>query len=416
MAREARSGKHASLAAAVVVVVAALVLAPTNAFALTPELGGPTFQDTCTVCHADINTTRDAAVIFSHGNHIAYTCTSCHTEPPHPADGTRRPVMKDCFACHGLNHGANGEMATAVCADCHGPGPHKRRPASHVADYKGKPHVAPSLAKANTECAMCHTFRDCNLCHLREGVNWKPAVPFVYDTQNGCQGCHGSPFLAKSTAGGGVKSFFVTGVDASSHRAFTCSQCHVDFTHGDGKPETLSWSVNVGLACQNCHDHEKSAAQYAKSVHAEKLAAGDLKSATCGSCHGGHDIAKLDTDQAKRDLQLSAEAMCAGCHPDYWDNYSDYYHGAAYKSGALDAPACWDCHGSHELQPSTDASSSVAPANLAATCSGGQCHDQHTGASEEFIRANATMIHGKIGAREENPLVKLFNSVLGGVS
>jgi hypothetical protein len=416
VATETRSGRHVSRLALAIAVCIAVGLVPAVAAALTIEIGGSVYKSKCTVCHADINKTEDFAVTFTHGSHITYACSSCHTEFPHRPQGTLTPTMKDCFVCHGLNHGPQGEMATSECYDCHRLGPTTLRPKSHVADWKEKPHVDPSLAKANTECSMCHTLDDCNLCHLREGVNWKPDVPFVYDTQDGCQACHGNPLLTKTSGEGIVKSYLVTGVDESSHRDVTCSQCHTDFTHGDTRPATPLWAVNVGLACQNCHDHEESAAQYAKSVHAEKLAEGDLTSATCASCHGGHDIAKLDTDEAKRALQASAEAMCADCHQDYWDNYNDYYHGAAYKRGAKDAPACWDCHGAHELQPSADASSSVAPVNLAATCSGGECHDQHTGASEAFIRATAKMIHGKQDARAENPLVKLFRSIFGGRS
>ena len=36
-------------------------------------------------------------------------------------------------------------------------------------------------------------------------------------------------------------------------------------------------------------------------------------------------------------LSKAVPALCADCHPDYWDNYNDYYHGAAYKRGATDA-------------------------------------------------------------------------------
>jgi hypothetical protein len=413
---ETRSGKHVSRLVFTAIVIVALGLVPAVTAALTIEIGGSVYKDKCTPCHADINKTADSTVIFSHGNHIAYACSSCHTQFPHRPQGTLMPTMKDCFVCHGLNHGPQGKMATAKCVDCHKPAPQKRRPVSHVADWAAKPHVAPSLAKLTTECAMCHTLAECDLCHLQEGVNWKPDVAFIYDSQNGCQACHGNPDLTKTAAGGVLKSYFVTGIDASAHRDTTCTQCHADFTHGDEKPETPIWSVNVGLACQNCHDHEESAAQYQRSVHAEKLAEGDLTSATCASCHGGHDIARLDTEAAKQALHLSSEAMCADCHRDYWDSYSDYYHGAAYKRGALDAPACWDCHGAHEMQPSSDASSSVAPANLASTCSGGECHDQHTGASEDFVRATAQMIHGKQQVRADNPLVKLFRSIFGGRS
>lgn len=409
---EARSGRHVSRVLIVLGALFAVALVPAASSAVTIDIGGEVFKDKCTPCHADISQTQDFAVTFTHGNHIGWACSSCHTEFPHRPEGVLRPTMKDCFNCHALNHGPQGEMASGECYDCHKAGPVPLRPKFHTADWAEKPHVAPALESANTQCAMCHTVADCNDCHLKTGVQWTPAVPFAYDVKNGCQACHGNANLTK-TVDGRLKSYQVTGVDASAHRDITCVQCHSDFTYLDGvKQPTNLWYVNAGMACGACHDHDAAAKAYATSIHAEEIAKGNYKSATCGSCHGGHDIMLSDTKEASETIHASAEKMCASCHQDFYDSYSDYYHGAAYKAGASDAPACWDCHGSHTTQPAADKASSVNKANLTKTCA--SCHDQHGDATEGFIQASADMIHGKVAAREDNPVLGILSGIFGG--
>lgn len=416
--RETGSGKRVSRLLLIVVALAALAIAPAASSAITIELGGEVFKDKCTPCHADISKIKNTAIIFTHGSHISYACSSCHTEWPHRPQGTLRVVMKDCFNCHALNHGPQGLMATGTCTDCHKPGPTKLRPVSHIDDWKNKPHVAPSLAKLQTECAMCHTRAECDKCHLQEGVQWTPEVPFAYDPGNGCQACHGNPNLTK-LSGGLIKSYQVVGVDESAHRDVTCSKCHPDFSYGKGAPapKTNLWNINAGLACADCHDHDKQTADYNKSIHAEEIAKGNLKSATCGSCHGGHDIVLTKDNQAAKDaVHASSEKMCGGCHKDYYESYADYYHGAPYKAGAKDAPACWQCHGAHNTQPSADKESLTYAATLATTCGAGDCHDQHGDASQGFATSAAAMIHGKKDVRASNPVLKLVGKVFGGGS
>ncbi|MHB8706457.1 MAG: hypothetical protein ACYC77_08085 [Coriobacteriia bacterium] len=411
MRKEARSGKPVSRVLIVLGALIALAMVPAASSAVTIEIGGDVYKDKCAPCHADISQTEDFAVTFTHGNHINSACSSCHTEFPHRPQGVLRPTMKDCFNCHGLKHGSQGAMATGECYDCHKLGPVALRPAFHTDDWAEKPHVAPANEKANTQCAMCHTISQCDECHLQTGVQWKPATPFAYDVQNGCLACHGNANLTKMEAGE-VKSYLVDGVAASAHRDITCVQCHVDFTYTDVKPATNLWYVNAGMACASCHDHDEAAKAYATSIHAEEIAKGNYKSATCGSCHGGHDILLSDTSEASETIHASAEEMCADCHRDYYDSYSDYYHGAAYKAGAKDAPACWQCHGSHTTQPIADNASMVNPANLTATCA--SCHDQHGDATEGFIKASSDMIHGKVAAREDNPVAGILGAIFGG--
>lgn len=419
------SGKRIWIAVAVVVAIAAL---PALARALTVEITGEVYSDKCTPCHANYNSTnKHPTYIFTHGNHITYECRTCHPEFPHRPEGTDLPVMKDCWNCHGLRHGPQGVLATGVCTDCHGNKLEGLRPAFHTSDWAGKAHVQPANERLTTECSMCHTQSQCDECHSRENVFWSAPTPMVYDAKSGCLACHGSSNLIKATSVG-VRSFQVSGIDQSAHRDLACPQCHLDFAYKEVKGQTNVWSVNAGMSCaqKGCHDTDDPATQknedqvtaYTASVHGSKIAAGNLKSATCGSCHGGHTIQSLKTDKAKRALQLASKQMCSGCHLERWDNYNDSYHGQAYKAGAADAPACWDCHTAHATQPASAPASTVNDTQLANTCSGDSapegCHNQHKKASESFIEQTASMIHKQYDERENNPIFKMFPFLNGG--
>ncbi|HET6497474.1 MAG TPA: hypothetical protein VFH17_00260, partial [Coriobacteriia bacterium] len=402
------------------VLVVALVFAVgsgTVAFAIAQDggvividPGAPVYAGTCKACHAEIGEGDDPLVEFGHAPHMVYACSSCHATFPHTPAGTIVPDMQSCWNCHGLRHGPMGLIAGDDCAQCHGENVGRMRPESHTNDWAGTPHVQPALAGLRTSCMMCHTREQCDTCHDREEVVWRPTTPFTYDTGDGCLACHGDEHLTKASPDG-VKSYYVTDIDESAHRDLTCTQCHVDFNHTDEPPKTPLWRVNAGLACQGCHDHQEVAAVWAESLHGRLIAQGEYSSATCASCHGGHDIARLDTAAARRDLLFSAERMCAGCHREAYESYSDYYHGAPYKAGAQDAPACWHCHGSHEVRAVADPDSLMYPANAVETCGQAGCH---YGSDESFIEQGAGLIHGISEARAENPVLRWWKSLMDG--
>lgn len=375
----------------------------------------PVFEAGCHVCHGSLvqkDEDRISEIIFSHGYHRGqFDCGACHSEFPHSPAGIRRPTMDGCFACHGLRHGPVGIVATDKCEDCHKTRRDRLRPDFHTSDWAGKPHVQPSLEDLQTKCMMCHDGAFCDDCHKAEYVRWKPEVPYIYDPKDGCQSCHAQASMVRIGPGGTVASFQVTDLEGSAHSDLSCVQCHVDFKYEEGPDPTPIWNVNAGIACQNCHDHSEQATAYETSIHWTELQAGNYDSATCASCHRGHKIQRLDTDAAKTALHASALEVCARCHLDYYDAYNDYYHGAAYKRGTPDAPACWDCHGAHTVLPSTDPSSSVSAVNTPATCGREGCHRD---TSEGFVEAAKGLIHTKDEKASTNPVLQFFADLFGG--
>jgi hypothetical protein len=386
--------------------IAALAVAQDDG-TIVIDPGAPVYASTCKACHGVIAEGRNPLVEFSHATHMVYACSSCHEVFPHTPSGTITPDMKSCWNCHGLRHGPMGIIAGYECEQCHGPGFDEMRPEFHVRDWAETPHVQPSLDELRTSCMMCHTKAQCDECHDELGVVWRTTEQFTYDVENGCQACHGYENLTKVSADG-LKSYYVTGIEQSAHRDVTCVECHPDFSYTDDEPATAMWQVNAGLACQECHDHDEVAAVYAESLHGQLIAQGDYSSATCASCHGGHDIARLDTEAAKLDLLFSAEQMCAPCHQEAYDSYDDYYHGAPYKARATDAPACWHCHGAHEVLAVGDPASLMYPVNAIETCGQEGCH---YGSSEAFIEQSAHLIHGRSETVSENLIIRLWNRV-----
>lgn len=397
------------------------------------DLGGKVYAENCDPCHGNIADTGNfsSAIIFKHGYHQLVACSGCHTRFPHRREGTERPTMKGCFNCHGLQHGPMGELATGKCEDCHTARIESLRPTWHTYDWAKKPHVAPGEKELQSKCMMCHDRDWCVECHDTEGIRWNPGVPYVYDSSGGCLACHGDENLTKTT-GGAPKSYQVLGVEDSAHGELTCQQCHSDYRYEQATDPTPLWNVNAGLACRECHlkaefEDEKFAksskaavAEYDKSIHATSLNTwmkGDMKPTagttaqppTCGDCHGGHYIQRTDTAYAQQVMHGSAYRVCARCHEDEYASYDDYYHGAAYKKGAKDSPACWDCHEAHLILPSSDPDSSVSKQNMADTCGAEGCHKG--GSGEAFTQSAGDLIHQKTEAAESNPIRQFLQSV-----
>jgi cytochrome b subunit of formate dehydrogenase len=122
-----------------------------------------------------------------------------------------------------------------------------------------------------------------------------------------------------------------------------CMSCHGDpsaaSTNPDGSPRSLyvdqkafEESIHGSLDCTSCH------ADITEVPHEA-----DLKSVDCGTCHG---------DEMKA--------------------YQGSLHATALQNGDHDAASCKDCHGTHDMRPSTDPLSRTNPARLVETC--GACH------------------------------------------
>lgn len=223
--------------------------------------------------------------------------------------------------------------------------------------------------------------------------------------RSGCLVCHSDKNLQKLTAGR-EKSFYISEavIDQSAHRNVPCTGCHLDFNfqspHGKA---SIGFRDVAGLSCRNCHARDYGL--YQAGVHGSRLR-GNTKSPTCSDCHGAHDIGYITkSPMAAASLHKRGFLVCGRCHQRYWDNYSDYYHGIAYKNGAQDAPACWQCHRSHDIYNSKNPLASTNPANLAMTC--GACH----GGTQRGFLTYTPLIHTSGSVRQAIPVLGYYEAI-----
>jgi len=114
-----------------------------------------------------------------------------------------------------------------------------------------------------------------------------------------------------------------------------CADCHEASKHGSAFAMDLSHSVHEGLECQNCHQDKDTV------PHRE------LEDPFYVGCEG-----------------------CRTCHDDASEQYE--FHGRAERGTCEDMPHCSDCHGDHDVLPSSVKRSTVHPVHLPDTC--GTCH------------------------------------------
>lgn len=274
---------------------------------------------------------------------------------------------------------------------------------------------------------------------LLGGVGWAADAEVAEET---CMECHSDKELVKELPGGGEVSLFVDGgvLKGSVHGKLRCGECHGDVgeEHPDdgralkpvpcakcherqshtfgasvhGQAEARDGAKVPGCAdCHGRHDvlprldggskvhlnnllktcgecHPKAAEDVAASVHGKAMAKGEVDAASCIDCHEEHQISALSGQQAS----ARTAQTCSGCHASTKinsrfglpaDRVSTFYgsfHGLASQGGSTTAADCASCHGYHRILPSTDAASTIHPANLVETC--GKCHP---GATHRFV-------------------------------
>lgn len=304
------------------VLAAALLVTPRIALAAIPEIpssptidtAAPVDQSQCAPCHLDLGSVNQPGLIFGHGNHLMISCDACHSQMPHKNGKTQSVPMEVCFACHGVEHGPQGELATSECLKCHTKS-FPLRPKSHVKNWAEKPHAAVSKETGVNHCMMCHNApKDCDVCHEKKNLGLpkmpnayanilyeKPMPPSVKMYPQGpttmaqCNYCH--PDLDAITPGR-----LIFAHSAHLKRNYKCEVCHPTFGHSESGPEKPDM-----LSCYRCHG----------LLHSQQgLVAGEQ----CEKCHPkGFDLVPKNHTQAFKKGKHKALATkdpeyCAMCH------------------------------------------------------------------------------------------------------
>jgi cytochrome b subunit of formate dehydrogenase len=192
-----------------------------------------------------------------------------------------------------------------------------------------------------------------------------------------CLGCHSAPGLQKSRVGKTVSLQIEQATfDQSVHRAFECTTCHSDIAQLPHKPELKR------VQCENCHAATVKA--YASSIHGKARAQGFTESPTCASCHGNIHSLVARSEPSSPINPKNIATTCAVCHADAAlvkkfriplvrpvEAYLQSVHARAVAAGKGGA-VCTDCHGAHEILPSSDSASQIWRTRVPETC--GKCH------------------------------------------
>jgi cytochrome b subunit of formate dehydrogenase len=124
----------------------------------------------------------------------------------------------------------------------------------------------------------------------------------------------------------------------------------------------------------------------------DTLSDGPHAALACTDCHG-------DTVELPHAMTLEPANCTDGCHAPAAAEHRRGIHAEASSKGDTRAPSCADCHGGHDVYPSTDKRSSTYPLNVINLC--GDCHSQHNEQTSNghdetlYVRSYMQSVHGK---------------------
>lgn len=229
------------------------------------------------------------------------------------------------------------------------------------------------------------------LCLLATGIVWAQDGETGPDAGKGgtgsddsaCLDCHGESDLeAVSEARKGKKLYIAPeALVGSVHEDLSCTDCHVndedkETPHSEGGPTPK-------LLCGDCH--ESAVEDYEKHcIHGSEYNKGNKMAPWCQDCHGGHKIFPLSSEASLLSPRNQPE-VCAKCHGNEKLNEIEggitkrnllkrYYSSIHWESVQEGKPAatCSDCHGHHDILPSSDKNSHVTRLGQLTTCE--KCH------------------------------------------
>ena len=235
-----------------------------------------------------------------------------------------------------------------------------------------------------------------------------------------CQGCHGPgkqmPYLAGSKFHNAPHTEYERGFHAKAlqagNKAASCLDCHTrdrDMTTmlPASDPKSTINRANIAETCGRCHG-DKNVMQgsgisnrpllsYRESVHAKAIARGNMSAAVCTDCHNAHDIEPASNAQSTI-AKVNIPQTCGKCHSTESNEFMQSIHGQAIVRGVSRSPVCTDCHGIHSIDMPFDRKTATA-STAVATDSCARCHEgvaltQEFGVAGERVSSYKDSYHG----------------------
>jgi cytochrome b subunit of formate dehydrogenase len=337
----------------------------------------------CADCHGDVARGMVKGVHNRVTGSTGESCSGCHGT--HDVKPARALGGGSCASCHEditaeylssahADGRAHGDSDAATCQDCHG--------SIHEVLPGGSPDSPVNHANLAKTCARCHADKD--LVERRK-------IPIRTAVELYSQSVHGR---------------------SDSTSAATCNDCHgAHAIKRSIDPTSSIHQSNVAATCGRCHGREAEA--FNISIHGQAVAAGNRHSPTCTDCHGEHLI-RGPHQSGSPVAGAAVNATCSSCHEatgiretfglpaGRLSSFEDSFHGLAARGGSPVVANCASCHGYHDVLPSRDERSAIAPGNLQQTC--GKCHP---GTSVEFAQGS---IHTTF-ATLDDPILKFVRNL-----
>ena len=298
----------------------------------------------------------------------------------------------DCPDCHAPAARAIGQSeddydsSRTRCSGCH---------EDSAAQYDASAHGT-AIQRGHSDAARCV---NCHGSHAIRAVADPRSPVSKKNLPETCGKCHSNPELARDLGihhpeGASHYPESVHGLELASGnlKAPSCVDCHGK-SHGifmaSDKRSTVN-RVQVPKTCGQCHTQEVHL--YAKGVHGRAMAAGNEQAPSCVDCHSSHSVIRPSGK-----FKLASDQICGNCHADRLSAYLETYHGRAHDLKSLEVAACFDCHGKHDILPSSDPNSTLSVRNRPRTC-----RNCHADAPEGFM---SFMAHGDYKDREGYPML-----------
>ncbi|MDH3458260.1 MAG: cytochrome c3 family protein [Gemmatimonadota bacterium] len=367
---------------------------------------------TCMQCHGQIEAVHQQVIagrLWEEEPHKIPACVDCHS--PHKI---RRvfydagAANRDCLSCHedptltGVAQGdtvslyvdteeyAVSEHGETACAQCHSEvNPNLRRPCAAIStpvdcavchagpasEYQGGIHGT-LAAQGDTDAPTC---LDCHSKHATKDRLDPTSSTFARNVPDLCAKCHRQGEQAAvrivSDVPAPVESYRMsihgTGLLQSGLTVTaTCANCHSP--HGElpaSDERSTVHADNVADTCGKCHYGIEEIFQ--TSIHWPGNGKGDRSEhelPTCEDCHTSHTISRVD----RGDFRLTMMNQCGRCHEDEAETFFDTFHGKVSRLGDEAAAKCYDCHGTHNILPTSEPTSLLSRRNVVETCS--KCH------------------------------------------
>ncbi|MBI4732115.1 MAG: cytochrome c3 family protein [Chloroflexi bacterium] len=309
---------------AILLLSAGIILVyPANASPLPSSKNSPQ-NEACLTCHnrpdfqrpmpsgETLSLTIDRTH-FRDSAHSGISCTDCHTNIssfPHPALTAQnlRDVSLQfytiCQTCHADQYDqtldsvhqkalAAGNTNAAICTDCHNP---HTQPLLTDSDGSLLPETRSQIPQT---CAQCHSA--------------------IYDQYE--QSVHGAALTLENN------------LDVP-----TCIDCHG--IHNIEDPTTASFRLKSPQLCATCHTDATIMDKYGISTSVLGTYVADFHGTTvtlfetqspdqatnkpvCVTCHGIHNIKRVDDPVYGLEMKQNLLARCQTCHPDATSNFPD---------------------------------------------------------------------------------------------